>query len=75
MSYEYRSDQGLITIVQVHDGWQIRAGRTRAGHWPRAEDAVDALASRASGLKRLDRSSHVAIPTDLLSWTPTGEHL
>ncbi len=75
MSYEYRGPHGVISLHQDGRGWEVRSGKARAGHWRSPDAAIEALHGRASGIRALDRLADVAVPDDLLRWTPLGEHL
>ena len=76
MTYEYRSDEGLIRLVQVGGWWRLEYGGARKGNWPSASAAVAAVSRHASGLEAWDElGDTVEASEDLLDWTPLGENL
>lgn len=75
MSYEYRSRQGLIRLVQVGRTWHVAVGTERNGRWASAEAAASAVRRKSSGIAVLDGAGECDVPDDLLKWTPLADNL
>lgn len=76
MAYEYRSNEGLIRLVQVCGRWRLEFGGARPGYWTSAAAAAEAVSQHVSGIDAWDElGSAVEASEDLLDWTPLGENL
>ena len=75
MAFECSTEHGLLRLEETTRGWLIELGAERSGFFVSADAAVAALLSGMSGLASLARHNVLDVPSDLLRWTPTAEHL